>query len=132
MVGWTLYAGVMWGTHLSPVYEAYIKQHPENLYHRSRYAAIAVWSGHPEVADQQLEAMGGKFSYAWFGTDAGFHYSEAVKNAAVTWDAASLDKWLTDPKADIPGTKMTFPGLKDAKDRTDVIAYLMVQTGYKP
>ena len=32
----------------------------------------------------------------------------------------------------VPGTKMTFAGLADAKDRADVIAYLMVVTGYKP
>jgi len=55
-----------------------------------------------------------------------------MKAAGFTWDAAHLDTWITDPKVMIPGTKMTFAGLKDAKDRTDVIAYLMVQTGYKP
>ncbi|MDB5467271.1 MAG: cytochrome, partial [Phenylobacterium sp.] len=41
-------------------------------------------------------------------------------------------QWLADPKAMVPGTKMTFPGFKDPKDRTDVIAYLMVESGYKP
>ena len=32
----------------------------------------------------------------------------------------------------MPGTKMTFMGVKDAKDRVDLIAYLKVETGYKP
>jgi cytochrome c len=50
----------------------------------------------------------------------GYNYSEAIK----TWDPATLDTYLTDPKAMVPGTKMIFPGLKDAKDRQDVIAYL--------
>ena len=58
------------------------------------------------------------------GTVAGFNYSDAVKNSGVTWDLASLDKWLTDPKAFIPGNKMPFPGVKDATNRENVIAYL--------
>jgi cytochrome c len=62
----------------------------------------------------------------------GFSYSDPLKAAGWTWDAAHVDTWITDPKVALPGTKMTFAGLKDAKDRTDVIAYLMVQTGYKP
>lgn len=62
----------------------------------------------------------------------GFSYSDGLKAAGWTWDAAHIDTWITDPKAVIPGTKMTFAGLKDPKDRTDVIAYLMVRTGFKP
>jgi cytochrome c len=62
----------------------------------------------------------------------GFSYSDALKAAGWTWDAAHIDTWITDPKVAAPGTKMTFAGLKDPKDRTDVIAYLMVHTGYKP
>ena len=66
------------------------------------------------------------------GIREGYKFSDPMKAAGFTWDAAHLDTWITDPKAMMPGTKMTFAGLKDAKDRTDVIAYLMVQTGYKP
>jgi cytochrome c len=62
----------------------------------------------------------------------GFNYSDPLKATGWTWDAAKIDTWITDPKAALPGTKMTFAGLKDPKDRTDVIAYLMVNTGYKP
>ena len=62
----------------------------------------------------------------------GFAYSDALKATGWTWDAAHVDTWITDPNVDLPGTKMTFAGLKDPKDRTDVIAYLMIQTGYKP
>ena len=43
-----------------------------------------------------------------------------------------MDTWLTNPKAVLPNTKMTFVGLKDPKDRADVIAYLMTETGFKP
>ncbi len=66
------------------------------------------------------------------GVRPGFKFSDAMVAAGFTWDPARLDTWIADPKAMIPGTKMTFAGLKDAKDRTDVIAYLMVQTGYRP
>jgi cytochrome c len=55
---------------------------------------------------------------------AGFNYSDAMKAANKIWDPATLNIWLTEPKALVPGTKMIFPGLKDEKDRQDVIAYL--------
>lgn len=54
----------------------------------------------------------------------GFSYSEAMKNANKTWDAATLDQYLTNPKAMVPGTKMVFPGLPKPEDRANVIAYL--------
>jgi cytochrome c len=63
---------------------------------------------------------------------ADYKYSDALKAANLTWDPATLDKWITDPKALVPGTKMTFVGLKDETARRDVIAYLLVETGYKP
>jgi cytochrome c len=62
----------------------------------------------------------------------GFNYSDALKNATFIWDLSDLDKWLADPRGFLPGTKMTFHGLKEAKDRIDVIAYLAVESGYKP
>jgi cytochrome c len=54
----------------------------------------------------------------------GFSYSEAMKAANKTWDEATLDVYLTDPKALVPGTKMIFPGLPKTEDRANVIAYL--------
>ncbi|TQS71805.1 cytochrome c family protein [Rhodobacteraceae bacterium] len=55
---------------------------------------------------------------------AGFSYSPALANHGGIWDPAMLDTWLADPRAAIPGNKMTFAGLKDPQDRADVIAYL--------
>ena len=51
-------------------------------------------------------------------------YSTALKHAGVTWDAATLDRWLASPEALVPDTSMTFPGLGDARQRADLIAYL--------
>lgn len=61
-----------------------------------------------------------------------FKYSDALKAKAVTWDASTMDPWISDPRAYVPGTKMSFVGIQDAKERADLIAYLMVHTGYAP
>jgi len=58
------------------------------------------------------------------GTLEGFKYSDAMTKAAIVWDDASLDKYLTDPKGAIPGNKMAFKGLADEADRKAVIAYI--------
>jgi cytochrome c len=62
------------------------------------------------------------------GTQPGYAYSDALKAAGWTWDAARIDQWITDPRAVLAETKMSFVGMKDPKDRTDVIAYLKVAT----
>lgn len=54
----------------------------------------------------------------------GFHYSDANKNSNLTWDAATLDKYLTGPRAMVPGTTMAYAGLKDDQKRKDLIAYM--------
>ena len=58
------------------------------------------------------------------GTYPGYNYSEANKNSGVTWDEATLKKYLKDPKAVVPGTKMVFPGLNNEQDVDNVIVYL--------
>ena len=80
--------------------------------------------------------MTGPNLYGVFGrkvaSKPGFNYSDALKALSYTWDADHLDKWLTDPKAVAPNTKMTFVGFKDPKDRIDVIAYLKTVTSPAP
>ncbi|MBF9152683.1 c-type cytochrome [Novosphingobium jiangmenense] len=58
------------------------------------------------------------------GSAAGFKYSAAMQKAKLTWNEATLDKWLTKPSAVVPGTSMAFPGLPNPADRANVIAYL--------
>ena len=53
-----------------------------------------------------------------------FAYSAALKNAKLQWNDATLDKWLAGPMKMVPGTKMTFAGLKKPEDRDAVIAYI--------
>ena len=54
----------------------------------------------------------------------GFHYSAANKASGLTWDAATLDRYLTNPQAVVPKTIMPYAGLKDQSKRADLIAYL--------
>jgi cytochrome c len=53
-----------------------------------------------------------------------YNYSDAMKNFDHTWTPQTLNTYLTDPRAMVPGTKMIFPGIKDDKERADLIAYL--------
>jgi cytochrome c len=57
------------------------------------------------------------------GTVAGYQYSAALKKSGQTWNAASLDKWLTGTQADVPGTKMSYAQADPAK-RKAIIDYL--------
>lgn len=61
------------------------------------------------------------------GTAPGYTYSKAMAGSGLTWSAAELDTYLTAPSQLVPGTKMSFPGLKDAAQRADLIAYLQSQ-----
>ena len=87
-------------------------------------ACHTITQGGPNMTGPNLWGVFGRRA----GTEAGYDYSDAVKAAGFTWDAAHIDTWITNPQAMIPGTKMTFIGLKDPKDRTDVIAYVKVNT----
>jgi cytochrome c len=60
------------------------------------------------------------------GSVADYSYSNALKSSGLTWDEATLDRWLTNPSALVPGTKMFFQ-LSSAQDRADVIAFLQLQ-----
>lgn len=56
---------------------------------------------------------------------AGYAYSDPLKNAGLTWDEATLDKWLAAPMTLVPGTKMVFPGIPDPARRKAAIDYLV-------
>ncbi len=58
------------------------------------------------------------------GKEAGFAYSTAVAQKGGKWSFDDLYQWLKNPKAFIVGNKMGFPGVKDPKERANIIAYL--------
>jgi cytochrome c len=51
-------------------------------------------------------------------------YSKALKSANIAWDETTLDAWLADPQAMVPGNYMVFRGIRDNKARGDLIAFL--------
>lgn len=57
------------------------------------------------------------------GSVADYNYSAALKASGLTWDEATLDRWLANPSALVPGTKMFFK-IDDKQARADIIAYL--------
>ena len=58
------------------------------------------------------------------GQAEGYNYTDANKSKGITWNAETLDIYLTKPRKYIPGTKMVFAGLRKKKDRKNLIAYL--------
>ena len=59
------------------------------------------------------------------GTLAGFRYSRAMKNAGFAWTTRLLDDYIADPQKVLPGNLMPFSGVADARQRADLIAYLI-------
>jgi cytochrome c len=82
-------------------------------------ACHAIKAGKKKVGPTMFGVVGRKA-----GTSEGYRFSKAMKASGVTWDEASLDKFLKKPKKFVPKTKMGFPGLKKDADRANIIAYL--------
>jgi cytochrome c len=64
------------------------------------------------------------------GSSAGqgkFAFSDELKRSGLKWNEATLHKWLENPKALVPGNRMSFPGIKDAAKRQEIIDYLKKQ-----
>lgn len=55
----------------------------------------------------------------------GYAYSDALKKSGLTWNAATLDRWLTSPQRLVPGTRMPFAGIADPARRKEVVEYLL-------
>jgi cytochrome c len=79
-----------------------------------------VEDGEPTKIGPNLHGVFGRKA----GSKADFSYSEALKASGITWDAATIDTWITKPAALVPGTKMAFPGISNPAVRANVIAYL--------
>ncbi len=84
--------------------------------------------GGPNMTGPNLHGVIGRTA----GTHANYNYSKAVKAAGFAWDGDRIDHWLENPRTFLPGNKMTFPGLPDATDRRDVVAFLSVEGATPP
>lgn len=58
------------------------------------------------------------------GKVGGFKYSAALIESGLRWDAKTLDAWIANPRALVPGNKMKFGGEKDPVKRAEIIAWL--------
>lgn len=80
-------------------------------------------------ADRDMEGphLGGVYGRR-SGTIPAFPYSEALRNAKITWNADTLDRWLTDPEQLVPNTDMGFR-VEKADERIEIIRYLQQLPG---
>lgn len=84
------------------------------------------------VVDQEQNRVGPHL-VGLFGREAGSvesfgRYSDAMKDADITWDEETVKQYVKDPRGYIPGNIMAFPGLKDEEDLENLIAYLKEAT----
>jgi cytochrome c len=70
----------------------------------------------PSLADVWNRKAGSLASFS--------RYSPALKSANIVWNDKTLDEWINDPQHIVPGNQMTFAGIKDARQRADLLAFL--------
>lgn len=81
-------------------------------------------AGAPNMTGPNMHGLVGRKS----GSVTGFAYSDAMKAAGKTWDLATIDQYVKNPKAFVPGNKMAFAGVPSDANRRDVIAYIAIES----
>ncbi len=100
-----------------------IQQHGAKIYKRCRACHTLDEGGRNKVGPNLWGFYGEKTA-----AKDGFAYSKAMRAADITWDEETLDAYLERPAKYMPGTKMSFIGLKKKEDRDAVQAYLKLKT----
>jgi cytochrome c len=54
-----------------------------------------------------------------------FRFSPALKRSGITWTPQTLDAYIADPQQAVPANRMPYAGMPEARDRADLIAYLL-------
>jgi cytochrome c len=80
----------------------------------------SIGEGAKNKVGPELNGIDGRKS----GTAEGYNYSDANKNSGITWNEAQFKEYIKDPKAKVPGTKMTFAGIKNETEVNNLWAYL--------
>jgi len=80
----------------------------------------AIGEGAKNKVGPELNGIDGRKS----GSAPDYSYSDANKNSGITWSKETFLEYIKDPKAKIPGTKMTFAGIKSETEAQNLWAYL--------
>ncbi len=80
----------------------------------------SIGEGAKNKVGPELNGLDGRHS----GTAPDYNYSDANKNSGITWNEAQFKEYIKDPKAKIPGTKMTFAGIKNENEINNLWAYI--------
>jgi cytochrome c len=83
-------------------------------------ACHAIGEGAKNKVGPELNGIDGRKS----GTVDGYNYSDANKNSGITWNEALFKEYIKDPKAKVPGTKMSFAGIKNEREINDLWAFI--------
>jgi cytochrome c len=84
------------------------------------FACAACHSEKPDAIGPDLKGVFGRKSAALDD----FRYSNPMKRANLTWDAANLRAYLIDPQAKVKGNRMPFGGVANPAEADDLVAYL--------
>jgi cytochrome c len=96
----------------------------QRVFNQQCRACHTLEPGGASVAGPNLHGLFGRKA----GTAAGFAFSEAMTKSGIVWDDATLAEYTRDPDAKVPDTKMMVPGLKQAGQVADLLAYLKQAT----
>jgi cytochrome c len=80
----------------------------------------SIGEGAKNKVGPELNGLDGRHS----GSASDYNYSDANKNSGITWNKDQFLDYIKDPKAKIPGTKMTFAGIKNETEAQNLWAYL--------
>ena len=86
-------------------------------------ACHAVAKGAPHGLGPNLWGIAGSKA----GELAGYQFSPALKASGLVWDEETLNKWLENPRALVPGNKMSFSGIRDEAKRKELVTWLLQQ-----
>jgi cytochrome c len=115
-----LLAASMLALMASPAFAAGDPAAGEQIFKHTCSLCHRIGPGAANFVGPELNGIDGRHT----GSAPGYDYSDANKNSGITWNETTFLKYITNPQADIPGTKMLFPGLPKESDRNNIWAYI--------
>ena len=116
---WLLTVALSLGNACLPAAFAQDKAKGQKLFEECR-ACHALEKGVKESIGPDLHGVFGRKA----GSADDFRYSPAMKRSGITWTPEALDGYVADPQKAVPQNRMPYAGMPEARDRTDLIAYM--------